>query len=186
MDKNLIHKEDENIDFKIIETKKGGEGEITIHHSNPCIVIEKLEKKKSNYFKNEKGPDFCIFEYKDNSYTLHIIEFKRTVRISDYEEKIRLQLEAGILHCMMFSGYLEIELDLKNVILYTAFRNDNITQQKNTIEQRKAMASPNIRQSEREWNTDIINFNLWEDKPFKFKHKKIQLDIDTGKADYTL
>lgn len=185
MDKNLIHKEDENIDFKIIEKKKDGEGEITIHHNNPCIVIEKLEDHKSNYFKNKKCADYSIFEYKENSYILHIFEFKKSVSTKTFES-IKDQFQGGILHSITFSSYLETEFDLKNVILYTAFRNDKITRTKNTIEQRLNMASSNIRQSEREWNTGIVNFKLWEDTPFKFKHKKIQLDLETGKADYTL
>ena len=76
MEPELVKVSDQSLHL----TEKGeGEADLEIQLVNKCILIQKLENSKPEYFLNKKCADYVLFENTDTSWKAHIFEMKKTI-----------------------------------------------------------------------------------------------------------
>lgn len=162
------------------ETKFDGYAKLKCKLNHPTIAFFNLEDKKLGYFVCQSCADkFMLSKLDDDSWVLHIIEFKRTVRIGNWES-IKKQFLGAILHAMALSGFLGFKLDLKQANLYTGFRNDKVYDT-SPIEMKVPSGISAKTNSYLEWKEDIVEIEI--DNKYKLNHSKIKLDESSGYAE---
>lgn len=169
-------------------TEKGeGEAKLKINLSSPCILVRDLEKRKLQYFKNKKCADYVIFESNNESWRVHIFELKRTVDEKEWSDKIKLQFAGALQNVLALAGVLGISLELDNLVLYTAYRNDKINNPANPVsircqmyDKEKAVGKGDCQ----DWNEERVSIELVES--IIAEHHKIPLDIESGVGEYQL
>ena len=184
LDNNLVKVSSENL--HIVEKKSGGEADLTVKLKNPSILFEKLEEKKLGYFINKCCADNVLFEYKNEKWILHIFELKRSVGKSDWG-KIKLQFRGALQNAFALSGLLGIKIQMQDIHVYTAYRNDKLNHQANSVKQRVQMygkEDSELVEARKEWNATQISFDV--DETYVCKHTKIKLDVETGEGEFVL
>lgn len=177
MEPTLVKVSEENLCL----TEKGeGKADLEIQLSNQCILIQKLENNKLEYFSNKKCADYVIFENTITGWKAHIFEMKKTVRENNWEEEIKKQFHGAMQNILAFSGVLGI--DIIDIILHTVYRNDKINDMANPA--KKHLGIHNKSTIKTDWNNREISLEFLDKK--KFKHNKIKLDIETGQGQYRL
>lgn len=187
LDKNLIDCSDKGL--HIIEKEQSGFADIALKFENPCIGFKNIEKNSYAYFNHKNVADYLLFERKSDTWYLHIFELKKTVKEKEWL-KIKEQFLGGLLNGVCLAGFLGISLDKKNIILYTAYRNDRIKNTTNPLSLRADInSSIKTGINAKEKDTDILDWlngevviNTYES--FVCRHIKIQLDEATGKGSY--
>ena len=185
-DSNLV--KTSNQELHILETKKAGSADLTVQIQNPSILFTKLEDKKLGYFINQCCADSVLFEYKNEKWVLHIFELKRSVERNAWD-KIKTQFQGAIQNAYALAGVLGIEFDMKNIHVYTVYRNDKFNQQANPVKMREAMHEKKVVDEEyvtakKEWNAESITLEVTE--VYECLHTKIKLDVDTGMGVYVI
>jgi len=95
-----------NNEVKVIETNESGKAEIIFTSVHKLMKICLSEDNRLKYLKRANVADGTICElYNDNNIDLHIIECKRSVNLGKWE-KVKLQLEGGVLNSFALSGLL--------------------------------------------------------------------------------
>lgn len=186
LDKNLISVSSKELLLE--EINKSGKTELKININNPCILFKKLEEYKLGYFNSfcPNCADYIFFEYcKDyDTWKLHIVELKKTVRIKEWK-KIKEQFKGAILNSLALAGYLGVHIEWNNILLYTGLRNDKINNS-NDVYSIRVPSLGNMPNNLEiiSWNNKKIKIKLF--KTFTCEHKKIFLDKETGKGIYNL
>lgn len=167
-----------------ILTEKNESGSVILN----CTVLEDsviLTSPEHNVLPyldgNKKGTKACadVFIYEkiksSGKWTLHIIEFKKTINISTID-KSKWQFTMGIYNARAVAGFLGIELE--KIVLYSGFRKDTIINTKDIA--LSAMRAANA-------NPDVVK--MWKSGEWKLEldgnsvlleHRKIQLDEQGG------
>lgn len=146
------------------------QGELLIFPTPENHVFPYLDGK-------QKGTTACAdkFLFKLNResgvWDLHIMEFKKTIDTSVIG-KSQWQFTMSVYNARAIAGFLGIEL--KNVCLYTGFRNDKLAGNQSLIALRASNNKETIRKI-LQWTED--RYELRVDGANKtFPHQKIQLD----------
>ena len=167
------------------ERSKGGEAKLYLIINSPCIAFKQVDNNKNSYFDYKRCADNMIFQNVNNTWFLHIIEFKRTVK-SDEWKKIKEQFLGCLLNAIGMAGYLGINIDYENIKLYTCFRNDKIKNQRiaSPIELRGGVGKSFKNTNINDW--EVGEVELSDFNKLKCIHNKIELNKDTGYAEYFL
>lgn len=164
-------------------TEKGeGQADVEVGLSNPCILFKDLEKRKLKYFKNDMCADYVLFEYGGQNWIVHIFELKRTVKTKEWEH-IKRQFSGALQNALALAGVLDFNVDLKQVHLYTAYRNDLINNDANPVAVRCQMHEQKHAEElavDDDWNHEFISLDFPGE--LKLPHRKVKLQIDNGKA----
>lgn len=184
LDSNLVLVSEK--EFHLKEKKSEGIAELTLELHNFCILFSELEKKKLGYFKNKKCADFLMFERNQGSWIVHIFELKRSVGESEWK-KMKEQFKGALQNALAVAGILGIDIELNNVSFYSAYRNDKLNDYANPGKMRYQMYRHKTKllpQDCRDWNEESIAFEFLGTR--EFMHKKIQLELETGKGVYAV
>jgi hypothetical protein len=154
----------------LIESLESGKMELEVQISNPYLVIKKIEDHKLSIFKNQKCADHIVFEYVENNiWKVHILEMKRSVRISNWDHII-LQFEGALRNALAINGFFE-HTSIQDIQLYTVFLHDKIQpeQNPNSIELHLRPGMP-------------LKKNAWNEKFLtilnrKLSHEKIEMEM---------
>lgn len=114
---------------------------------------------------------------------MHIIECKRTVKNKEWNH-IKEQFKGAFLNALAISGYLGINIDMNNVKLYTALRNDKLNEylKSNPIELKSQVGRFSEFNDMFEWNEGEVILETFN--KIICKHKKIQLNVNDGTGSY--
>lgn len=185
LNKSLITISREQI--HLTEKKKEGTADLQLQLYHPCILFHDLEKRKLQFFKNQKCSDYVMFEYAQdqNQWLVHIFELKRSVGESEWTH-LKAQFMGALQNALALAGVLNITFNLNDVYVYTVFRNDKLNNHANTTKQRLKMYERNNPEylASHDWNEEKIILDFLGEH--KFEHQKIKLDIETGKASFQL
>ena len=159
LDGNLVCISDSQV--HLIEKKEQGTADLTLNLQNPCILFRGLEDHKLGYFKNQKCADFALYEQKKDGWMLHIFELKRSVGETEWRT-IKAQFKGAIQNALAIAGFLDIEINLDRIRVYSVYRND----------ERKCPKDC------QDWNDKkvILDF-LGKDT---YEHNKIPLNVEDG------
>lgn len=187
-DSNLVKSTSDS--FTLEETISTGYAKIDVHVKNYCILFEKVDKHTLSFLKLNKCPDFVLFEYKSGHWIPHIFEFKKTMSKKHFENS-KLQFLGGLQNALAYAGVLGISLAIDKTVLYSAYRNDNISNVSNPVKIREEMHKHHVddqqkmnKKAEQEWNSGCVNIVF--DEYSNFKLKKIKLDVESGETEYCL
>ncbi|MDE5782071.1 MAG: hypothetical protein K2I03_11465 [Lachnospiraceae bacterium] len=187
-DHNLVKETSDS--FTMEESISEGYAKIEVHVKNYSILFEKVDKHVLEFLKLNNCPDFVLFEYKNGQWMPHIFEFKKTINKKNFEHS-KLQFLGGIQNALAYAGVLGISLSLEKTILYSVYRNDNISSVSNPAKIRCGMhrhpedgQQKADRKTEQEWDSGCANILF--DEYSNFKLKKIKLDVESGEAEYSL
>lgn len=170
------------------EKNEEGFADLQLKLNNPCILFRDLENKKLQYFKNKMCSDYVMFEYvkKDNDWRVHIFELKRSVGGKEWK-RIKKQFMGALQNALALAGVLDICVNLEKVSVYTVFRNDKLNQSMNPARLKRRMYERETDGRDKEcmdWNDEKLILDFLGDK--EFRHKKIKLDIESGKGIFCL
>lgn len=100
---------DEQKVFELIETKKGGK--IVVHCSvdGEALCLKTLDKKVYEYFASKKCADYAILVKDTQGYHIHIFEFTRSVKATNWFKTILPQFEGGLNNAQLLASFLGIE-----------------------------------------------------------------------------
>lgn len=168
------------------ETKKEGAVNLRCTLSSDSLILHEADKNVLPYLDGGiKGAKECadvfIYAKEDKEeWTLHLIEFKKTINTSTLA-KSRRQFVMGIRNARAVAAFLGIRID--DIILYSGYRKDEITDL-------DAAALSAIRAA----NLCMDLVTMWEHgdweldidgSPVLFRHRKIRLD-DMGNGSATI
>lgn len=184
LDEHLVFMDDHQL---LLEEKKtDGEAKLLLQLQNPCILFSKLEDKKLRYFKNQKCADYILYEWKENSWGMHIFELKRSVGFSSWEQ-IKEQAKGAMQNGLAIAGFLGIQVSLENTYLYSVYRNDKINDYANPGKLRYQMNkrdSTEYLKEKCEWNSRKVKLDFLGER--EFVHHKIVLNLEDGEGSYAI
>lgn len=169
--------------LRLTEASEQGAAELQMDLRHPCILFRNLEKKKLQYFKNEKCADYIIFENRKQAWVLHIIEFKKTVTASKWEEEIKSQFRGAMQNALAIAGFMDIPIELSQTVLYTAYRNDKINDMANPVKIRRGMHERDLQDISakgNDWNEEKVRIDYLDTD--YLRHTRIPLDIADGRG----
>lgn len=176
--------------FVMEENISTGYAKIDMHVQNYSILFKKVDKHVLGFLKLQNCPDFVLFEYKNEHWIPHIFEFKKTINKKHFEHS-KLQFLGGIQNALAFAGVLGISLSIGETILYSVYRNDNLSGISNPAKIRYGMyrhsedeQEKKNKQAEKEWKNGCASIVF--DEYSNFTLKKIKLDVESGEAVYSL
>lgn len=161
--------------FCLQEKEDSGYAKLELHVNNPCILFRSLEKKKLNYFINQKCADYVIFECRDNQWYAHILELKRTISEKSWS-LIKQQFAGAMQNVLALAGILGITIEPQNTELYSVYRNDKINDYANPVRVRMTMHEN--QRNTTDWNEENIILDFLEER--QFEHHKLPLDVEHG------
>lgn len=182
--KNLIQVSKECIEIR--EKSETGEVKLDINIKNWCICFNNLDKNILPYINIKNCADYIIFEKTENlSWILHIIECKRTVKNKEWSH-IKEQFKGAFLNALAISGYLGINIDMNNIKLYTALRNDKLSEylKANPIELKSQVGRLSENNDIFEWREGEVILETFN--KINCKHEKIQLNVNDGTGSYSI
>lgn len=167
LDSNLVDVSEKSV--TLTETSKDGKALLECNLENYCISFKKLDNKKMPFLREQSCADAIIFErLADESWVLHIIEFKRSVDFKEWQ-KIKKQFCGALLRALAFGGILGIS-NIKKVKCYTAYCRESFAKTTNPTLLKTANG---LRPISVDWLTDNIHLEIINQK---VEHKKITLD----------
>lgn len=144
----------------LVETKTNGWANLKCIFSKDSIVFYSPDKNVMPYLRAEKKygckscPDAFIYQKENdaNIWSLHIIEFKRTIDLTKLN-KSKQQFKMGIYNARAIAALLGFTLE--TIIVYSAYRNDKTVNKADTIGPRAMMHNT---ESIIDWNNDICTY----------------------------
>lgn len=184
LENNLVLTSDSQLHLQ--EKSEQGIADLTLHLQNPCILFKDLEHKKLEYFQNKKCADYVLYEQKAGNWMVHIFELKRTVGEKHWLN-MKEQFKGAMQNALAIAGFLGIEVDMDNIYVYSAYRNDKLKDYSNPAKLRFQMHQPKCSGMSKEcedWNEKEVVLDFLDKE--KFVHHKIPLDIEDGTGAYTM
>ena len=171
----------------LVETKTNGWANLKCIFSKDSIVFYSPDKNVMPYLRAEKKygckscPDAFIYQKENdaNIWSLHIIEFKRTIDLTKLN-KSKQQFKMGIYNARAIAALLGFTLE--TIIVYSAYRNDKTVNKADTIGPRAMMHNT---ESIIDWNNDICTL-IVDEAVRKYPHVKIHLNEDDGTGNTTI
>lgn len=169
----------------LTEKTEAGYAELKLEIYSPCILFRNLEKKKLQYFKNQKCSDYVMFEYVKERWFLHIFELKRSIGKNEWIQ-VKKQFMGALQNALALAGVLNIEINMEHVCVYTVFRNDKLKNMANTARERLKMYERDKKDCEDydDWNGNTIMLDFLGRN--EFMHQKVKLDIESGKGSFQI
>lgn len=170
-----------NSEIILEETKESGKAKLKINVKNPCIAFKCLDDNKLPYISWLKCADDIVFEERDGTWILHIIEFKSKVTAKRWQH-IKEQFKGAILNSLSIAGYLGINFDMNDIKLYTGFKENAIPNQllANPIMLKRQVGKSCCQNDCFDWNKGKVTLNILDTK--SYLHERIELEIDSGEA----
>lgn len=170
-----------SMQMHLTEKTDAGYADLQLELYSPCILFRNLEKKKLQYFKNQKCSDYVMFEYTKEQWFLHIFELKRSIGKNEWIQ-VKKQFMGALQNALALAGVLNIKIKLEHVYVYTVFRNDKFKNMANTAKERLKMYERDKKYCEDydDWNGKTIRINFLGEN--EFVHQKVKLDIESGKG----
>lgn len=177
-DSNLV--EQSNSGAEIEEPISDGYAKVSLVSENRLVVFKKMERNGLQNLKCKNCADYIVLEECEKKTKVHIFEMKRTVKSKEWVH-IKKQFVGAILNAYALSGVIDIPVEQKDIQLYTCYRRDLL---QTPIAMRYTLSVRDSVQDISEWNDKEIT--LKELGESKFKHDKIQLDVENGCATYKI
>jgi hypothetical protein len=171
-----------NTGVEIEEKIESGYAKVKINCDNRIVVFKNMEKKRLQNLKCKNCADYIIFEETEDGITVHILEMKRTVKEKEWEH-IKKQFLGAVLNSYALAGVLETEIDERRIQFYTCYRRDLIN---SSVSMRAALANRTIKSGNAEWNSGMVKIEERGCSVKEFCHHKIQLDEESGFAEYKI
>ncbi|MBR1743349.1 MAG: hypothetical protein IJ733_16050 [Lachnospiraceae bacterium] len=166
----------------LVETSGEGEAELHLKLSNPCIVIRNVDKNPIKIFKNKNCADQIVFEKKEEKWHLHIFEMKKTINPSKWE-MIKKQFSGAFLHALAYAGVLGIDFSMENICVYTVYRRVKAVDKTNPVKLHPGLERE-VRKGLLEWENEKVDLTYI--RTYFVRHKKILLDEESGKGEWSL
>jgi len=159
---------------ELTETAEDGEALLRLISKNNLFAISLSGNNRIVVFHHKKVADWIVVEFlNDNKINLHIIELKRTIKETKWQE-IKEQFLGAYEHSYLLKGVFDSKIN--NILLYTAFVYDKLnTLNTPNLVTLKATNGNNNKTSALDWNKDTIKI-----KEQKFRHIKIKLNLDSS------
>lgn len=170
------------IQLHLKEKKEDGAADLTLNLENPCILFRDLEKRKLAYFKNKKCADYVLYEQKGEEWIVHIFELKKSVGEATWKE-MKEQFAGAMQNALAIAGFLGIHVEVDRMRIYSVYRNDKINRYADPVKMRFQMhlkGNERMREVCVDWNAKEVELQFLGSH--SFKHRKIQLNIETGKG----
>lgn len=170
----------------IEEEAEEGKARLEGSFDNEAIVFHFPEKRTLPYLDPEKKACQCADKFlfikndENEKWTLHILEFKKSIKYDKWK-KAKNQFRYGIMNARALAAFLKMDID--EVILETAFRNDWIPRSstQSATEMRAANQVSEVA-AYKEWSGDSVVLEL-DSENQSFFHHKIHLDeMGNGKG----
>lgn len=168
---------------QISEKKEEGQGTVTFEIPGKALLIKAKDQAPLIWaLKNGKCAEGAFLTYEENQYHLHIVELKRTVRLSNWKNIIN-QFEGMFLSSIALLRLIDI-LSVDKITCYIAYNNDKFYTDKSP--------QPALLKTHVGMKNPLSGLNEWEkchvELPLAFNAsiKKIERDQNTGNAQYTL
>lgn len=171
-----------NTGIEIEESIESGYAKVKIICNNKIVVFKNMEKKKLQNLKCKNCADYIIFEETQDGTVVHILEMKRTVKEKEWEH-IKKQFLGAVLNSYALAGVLETEIDERKIEFYTCYRRDFLN---SSISMRVALADRTAKSGNAEWNSGVVKIEESGGFAGEFCHHKIQLDEESGFAEYKI
>lgn len=176
-----------NGNITLAETEIKGQANLKCIVTKDSIVFYSPDKNVMPYLRTEKKygckscPDAFIYQKENdkNIWSLHIIEFKKTIDPTKLN-KSKQQFKMGIYNARAIAALLGFSF--KEIIVYSAYRNDKTVNKADTIELRAMMQNT---ESIIDWNNDICTL-IVDEVVRKYPHVKIHLNEDDGTGNTTI
>lgn len=175
-------------DIGIDESEDSGAAHLQIKHKYPVISFSGLETNRWNYLNYAQVSDGLVLEYTGEIWKAHIFELKKKVT-NKHWEKTKLQFAGTYLYLQMIKGFLDIEIDEKDILYYIGYRKEALQEQKQStpIEIHRGLHRQEdlkISKAFREWKEEQVVLLLYANINCFFQ--KIILDSETGERTYEL
>lgn len=164
----------------VVEPSAEGEAEVCITADNALLLVKTTEKNALGYLRQKKVADGTVCEFvSDTSVNLHLIECKRTVKAGNWEH-VKEQFQGALLNAFAVCGLLNVK-DIREIRLYTAYRNDRLSAENSAnptlMKMQVGSRQPAMAQDWQDGAVRVLNHLC--------THQKILLDTD-GKAALSL
>lgn len=160
------------------EKKKSGKVKLAFTAQGKTLIFISPEKNVLPYLdEKKKGATACadvfVYTHDAEKWDLHIIEFKKTIN-TDSIGKSKWQFTMGIYNARAVAAFLGMEI--RNIYLYSGFRNDNITSMENaSLIALRANNNTRALRKIKQWKEGNCELKI-DGEDVKFSHKKIHLN----------
>jgi hypothetical protein len=110
--------------ISVVETAKGGEGEVTFRVCTPCLHV-RIPEEPVKWLGTKSCGDSVIFEFINDEVHLHLVELKSKIG-AKVLEKIKYQIHGAYLNALAISGVLEFS-DFSSVTVHIAYNEDSFS-----------------------------------------------------------
>ncbi|MCB5237670.1 hypothetical protein [Niallia circulans] len=171
-DNNIVLKEKK----RNIQANNGGAFEISVSVPEGFSILFELEgENKIAFLKIKNCADGVIIHInEDETLSVHIIECKSKLNDKEWL-KVKKQFEGAMLRFKSICGIIDYVPIVKNITVYTAFREDKVTREEEAtfFLGKGEVGNTNISNLVFDWFDDSIIF-----MGKKIRHKKLQLSIN--------
>lgn len=163
-------------EFVLIETDELGKARLNVSLHGESILFSHLDRDRgaSRFIKNKKMADHLILEYREGTWKVHIVEFKRSVGADTWSD-IKNQFFGGLVRSFQFCGILGISVDSDEVYLYSAYQRDRFQGADSLVDARIRFHGMSMGIIE-EWTKDKEYVEISDG--FVAKHRKIKMDYN--------
>ena len=108
--------------FEISEEHKDGHAKLTVRAVDECFHV-KADKNKFSLLKNQRCADYIILIFDSGriAWSLHIIEFTKSVGRTEWEGKIIHQFDGALLNARAIAGVMELP-QFDSITAHCAYR----------------------------------------------------------------
>ena len=166
--------------YELSEDSPSGKSKLNIFVNGINLCLADFDnKKKCEFLRDDKkygmrrSSDHLLFQLKNNSWILHIIEMKTTVGNETWKD-IKLKTRTTYLTALAISSFLGI--DISEVCVYTTYEYEKFYSVQPAVSpyiSKPHLGKPIEDYKKKEWDKNLINITI--DKIISFPHQSIQM-----------
>ena len=168
--------------FSIEETKKDGKARLDVTTPLPCIHVRDLDINTYGLLKLQKCSDHIILKYNEDnqSWDLHIFEFKRKISKKKWEEDIIPQFHGGLMNTFALCGILHIHVQsIRHIYVHCGYRQNT---SRDSLAEQKLFLGESAKGAD--WLNAPVRLDYLPDRTMI--NIPVKLDEDTGDGTFSL
>lgn len=170
--------------FFVEEKTTSGNAKIAVTSPLPCIHVRDVDNNRYSLTRLAKCADHIILKYDPvhNIWDLHIIELKRTISKTKWENTIIAQFHGALINAFALCGVLHIpSQDIRDIYLHCGYRRNSSSY---SLADQKIFLGSSAKDSGGEWLSKPIMLDYLPNR--LLYNQAIKLDEATGTAVYNL
>lgn len=144
----------------ISETDKGGQGDVELKLSSPCISFEKMADNRLKYFKSDRSADGLIFEYKAGTWYVHIFELKTSLGFKQWHHAVD-QICYSLMNALAIAGVLNITFSFENVSTYIVYSEEDVCEKYNRHSSANALSARSGMRDQNNRRLEALSLRYW-------------------------